>query len=141
MIAYLDGRALRRLYVQLEGSDDARRQVAEAAIVATSVVAYAEVQGAFAWLHQQGSVSAREHRSLRSELDRDWPHLLKLEVTEPVWRRAGDVAATYTLDGRQSLHIASFLVLAESNRGQTTQFWSPDERSRLTAKAALTAEA
>ena len=140
MIAYLDGRALVGLYVESQISSEVRRRVEEATVVATSVIAYPEVVGAFSGLHQRGSVTAREQGVLCAELDRDWPHLLKLEVSEQIWRRAGALAEEYVLSGTDALYVAGFLSLATASRRHTTVFWSASERLRLAAHAALTGE-
>lgn len=139
MIVYLDADALRSLYVVDGGSDQARAKVTEGSIVATSVMAYPEVMAAFADLHQRGAISAKELKTLRSELERDWPHYLKLELTEPVWRRAGQLAANYVLSGSRAIHVASYLVIAADDRARSAFFWSPDERARLAARTVETA--
>ena len=140
MILYLDSGALVALYVDNHSSAEVQRRVEEASIVATSVVAYPEVVGTFAILHQRGAITAREQGVLHSELDRDWPHLLKLEVGEQVWRRAAALAETYVLAGADALHVAGFLLLATASQRYPTVFWSPSERLRLAANAALAGE-
>ncbi len=140
MILYVDGEGLLRLFVRWDGFLELRERVEAAAVVATSVMSYAEVVSAAAALYRRSAITAREQSLLRSELDRDWPRLLKLEVTETVWRRAADLAASYGLSALDGAHLASFLMLVNVQPADDTSFWSPSERMRLAAQAALAAQ-
>ncbi|HEY5611028.1 MAG TPA: VapC toxin family PIN domain ribonuclease, partial [Thermoanaerobaculia bacterium] len=62
---------------------------------------------------------------------------LRIEVTEPVYRRAGDLAERHALRGFDSLHLASYLAL-DSRRasGEPVIFSSFDENLNRAAKGA-----
>ncbi|HEX5760985.1 MAG TPA: type II toxin-antitoxin system VapC family toxin [Thermoanaerobaculia bacterium] len=135
MILYLDTSSLVKLYVSEEGSDEVWRLVAEASLVATSVLAYPEARSAFARLRREQAVTAREAERLKADLEQDWPRYLALDVGEPVWRRAGDLAERHALRGFDSLHLASFLSLASAGLGEAVRFSAFDERLNVAALA------
>ena len=111
MILYLDTSSLIKLYVEEEGSSHVRQLVDAASLVTTSVIAYAEARAALARHRRDRAISPAEHQRVKSEFDRDWPSYLRIEVTEPVYRRAGDLAERHALRGFDALHLASFLSL------------------------------
>jgi len=133
VILYLDTSSLVKLYVSEDGSDEARRLVAEASLVATSIVAYPEARSAFARLRRERAVTVREAELLKADLENDWQHYLALDVSEPIWRRAGDLAERHALRGFDSLHLASFLSLVSADLGETVQFSAFDERLNAAA--------
>jgi uncharacterized protein len=135
VILYLDTSSLVKLYITEEGSDEARRLVAGASVVATSVVAYPEARSAFARLRREQAVSEREAELLKTDLDRDWPRYLALDVSESIWRRAGDLAERYALRGFDSLHLASYLSLFSADLGEPIQFSAFDDRLSAAARA------
>jgi uncharacterized protein len=135
LILYLDTSSLVKLYVEENGSAEVEKLVVEAALTCTSVVAYAEARSALARLCREGSLGSEEHRQAKTDLDQDWPHFLALEVTPAVWRAAGDLAEKHALRGFDSLHLASFLVLIDSNLGEPVRFSSFDDRLNNAAHA------
>jgi predicted nucleic acid-binding protein len=137
LILYLDTSSLIKLYVEENGSADVERLVVEASLGCTSVIAYAEARSALARLCREGSLTAQEHALAKSDLDRDWPHYLSMDVTATVWRSAGDLAEKHALRGFDSLHLASFLYLAGANLGEPVQFSSFDDRLNGAAKAEM----
>jgi predicted nucleic acid-binding protein len=124
----LDTSSLVKLYVQENGSPEIERLVLEASLVCTSVIAYAEARSALARLGREGSLTADEQSAAKVDLDRDWPHLLAVDVTPEVWRTAGDLAEKHALRGFDSLHLATFLYLAKADLGEPVQFSSFDDR-------------
>lgn len=135
MILYLDTSSLIKLYIEENGSSEVAGLVSEASLVCTSVIAYAESRSALARLCREGSLSSEEHALLKADLDEDWSHYLALEVTSDVWRAAGDLAEKHALRGFDSLHLASFLFLADSALGEPVQFSSFDDRLNGAARA------
>ena len=99
MILYLDTSSLVKLYVEEDGAEEVRGQVGQASLVATSVVAYAETRAALARLQRQGDLTRAEHAVARAGFDRDWSTLARVDVTESIYRRAGDLAEEHGLRG------------------------------------------
>jgi predicted nucleic acid-binding protein len=123
---YLDTSSLVKLYVSEDGTDDVRSVVAEASILATSVVAYPEARAAFARRNRERALSHADLRALIRDLDREWPRFLVLEVTDAIARHAGDLAQRYQLRGYDAVHLATFVELA--NAGADVEFSSFDDR-------------
>ena len=135
MILYLDTSSLIKLYVEESNSREIELLVAEASLVVTSVVAYAEARSALARLGREGALTSEEHAVAKADLERDWPRYLALEVTPEVWHDAGDLAEKHALRGFDSLHLASFLHLASTDFGEPVRFSSFDDRLNRAAQA------
>ena len=134
MILYLDTSSLVKLYVAENGTPEIERLVVEATLVCTSVVAYAETRSALARLCRDGALSLDEHAVAKTDLDRDWPHYLALEVREDISQTAGDLAEEHALRGFDSIHLASFLHLAKADLGEPVRFSSFDDRLNSAAR-------
>ena len=111
MIAYLDTSSLVKLYVEEEGSALIRALVERAEVVATSVVAYPEARAALARQRREGGLTSAGYDRAKNDFERDWPRYLTIEVSEAVYRSAGDLAEKHHLRGFDSLHLASYLSL------------------------------
>jgi len=111
LIAYLDTSSLVKLYVEEEGSLLVRDLVERAELVATSVVAYAEARAALARQQREGGLTAAGYERAKADFERDWPRYLTIEVSEAVYRSAGDLAEKHHLRGFDSLHLASYISL------------------------------
>jgi uncharacterized protein len=128
LILYLDTSSLVKLYVEESGTLETERLVDEASLVCTSVVAYAEARSALARLHRERKLSEEEHELAKADLNEDWPRYLAIEVTREVWHVAGGLAEKHALRGFDSIHLASFLHLANTDLGEPVQFSSFDDR-------------
>lgn len=111
MIAYLDTSSLIKLYVEEGGSSSVRKLVERAELVATSVVANAEARAALARQRREGRLTSAGYDRAKNDFEQDWPRYLTIEVSEAVYRSAGDLAEKHHLRGFDSLHLASFLSL------------------------------
>jgi len=118
LIAYLDTSSLVKLYVEEKGSALIRELVERAELVATSVVAYAEARAAFARQRREGGLTAAGYDRARNDFERDWPRYMSIEVSEAVYRSAGDLAEKHHLRGFDSLHLASYLSLYRAGARQ-----------------------
>jgi uncharacterized protein len=133
---YLDTSSLVKLYVEQTGSDEVRRELAEASVAATSLVAYAEARAAFARLRREDDITASAFRAVKRDLDNDWPGYLMVAPTSDLCRVAGDLAERYQLRGFDSIHLASFLDLASADPSDV-RFSSFDRALNRAATAAL----
>ena len=138
MILYLDTSSLIKLYVEESGSSEVETLVAQASLVCTSAVAYAEARSALARLFREGALTSDEHALSKADLDDDWPHYLAIGVTPVVWRAAGDLAEKHALRGFDSIHLASFLYVAAEDLGEPVRFSSFDDRLNGAARAEAT---
>jgi predicted nucleic acid-binding protein len=132
LILYLDTSALVKLYVREAGSAAVRRETSAAEAVATSAVAYAEARAAFARLARERPASRKLHRRRVSQLDRDWPHYLVVELTPAVTRSSGEIAELHALRGFDAIHLASALWLQSAHSGDLA-FMAYDRRQAAAA--------
>jgi predicted nucleic acid-binding protein len=134
MIAYLDTSSLVKLYVEEDGSDQVRQMVEEGQAVATAAVAYAEARAAFARLKRERYLTAADHRRICAALDADWERYVVVQITEPLCRRAGDLAERRALRGFDAIHLAAYLTLSASG-GVDVTFSSFDRSLNSAARA------
>jgi predicted nucleic acid-binding protein len=131
---YVDTSSLVKLYVTETGSDAVRQLVGGATVVATSVVAYAEMRAALARLRREGALTGSKLASAKREFEEQWPAYLALEATDSLCRSAGALADQYGLRGFDSIHLASFAEVARRAGPDDTRFSSFDERLNQAAK-------
>ena len=134
MTLYLDTSSLVKLYVTETGSDGVRQLVAEASVVATSVVAYAETRAALARLRRNGALTAAALTSVKREFEQQWPTYLTLDATDSLCRAAGELAEQYGLRGFDSLHLATLGEVSRRAGIDATRFSSFDDRLNQAAR-------
>ncbi len=106
MILYLDTSALVKLFVAEAHSDRVRQAISRARLIATHAIAYVEACATFARVaHARGDNAL--FPALRRNLDVQWAAWEILSVTEPLIRRAADLAGHYRLRGYDSVHLAT----------------------------------
>lgn len=134
MILYLDTSGLAKLFVVELGAESVSSAVAQAATVATHLIAYAEMRATFGRAVRMGRVDAAALGPLLVEFERRWASLDVLGVTEPLVRRAGDLAERHGLRGYDSVHLAAVLVLRELvGSGAEVRFGVFDAQLRVAA--------
>jgi predicted nucleic acid-binding protein len=131
---YLDTSSAIKLYVSEAGSDEVRRLVRDATIVATSAVTYAETRAALARLRRERALTVAKFRSAKREFEDQWPSFVKLDATDSLCRTAGEFAERYRLRGFDSVHLASFAEVARRAGPRETGFSSFDDRLNEAAK-------
>jgi uncharacterized protein len=131
---YLDTSSLVKLYVEEVGSDHVRDLVAEAAVVATSIVAYAETRAALARLRRSGDLTPAKFSAAKRNFEAQWSAFLALEVTAPVGQEAGEFAERYALRGFDALHLASYAEIARRAAPAETRFSSFDDQLNKAAR-------
>lgn len=106
MNLFLDTSALMKLYVAEPNSSTVRRWVDEAEIVSACRIAWAEFMAAVA-----ARVRVRPQPptdiDARAALRRDWPSIAKVEVSQPLVERAGELATMFGLRGYDSVQLAA----------------------------------
>lgn len=134
MTLYLDTSSAIKLYVSEAGSDTVRALVKDAAVVATSVVTYAETRAVLARLRRERALTVAQFRSAKREFEEQWPSFLRLDATEALCRTASDLAEQYLLRGFDSVHLASFAEVARRAGPRETRFSSFDDRLNKAAR-------
>ena len=134
MIAYLDTSSLVKLYVDERGSRDVRQVIADADVVATASIAYAELRATLARLRREAGLSPSAYAALRRQVDMDWPALFVLPLSDSISRSAGDLADRFDLRGFDAIHLASFVELLARAGDEDVQFSSFDDRLNRAAR-------
>jgi predicted nucleic acid-binding protein len=117
MILYLDTSALVKLFVQEPSSQSIRQAVSAAQMIATHAIAYVEACATFARVaHVRRDDSL--FSGLRRHLDVQWKAWEIMSASEPMIRRAADLAGRYRLRGYDSLHLAAAESTFGAFRGQ-----------------------
>lgn len=80
-------------------------------MAATAQIAYVEARAALARRRQAGDLSPAEYRRLREDFESDWERYLRLEVEEPLLRRAAGLADAHRLRAYDAVHLASAILL------------------------------
>lgn len=135
MILYLDTSAVVKLYVRETGSKEVKKFARESAVLATSIVAYAETRAAFARLMREGVTVEKRHRERLKQFNADWESFMRIELGHAVARTAGELAEAYALRGFDAIHLASALWLNDTSGGQL-RFVAFDARLRTAAERA-----
>jgi predicted nucleic acid-binding protein len=134
MILYLETSNLVKLYVQEQDSADVAKLVADAEVVATSIVAYPEARAAFARKFREKGISEDDYKRIKEDLDNDWEKFFIIKLTDPLAKFSGDLAERCGLRGFDALHLASALELNKA-LPHPVQFCSSDARLREAAKS------
>jgi len=109
MIVYLDASALVKRYVQEMGSEAVRRLIAGAELLGTAAITRVEMAAALAKAARVGVLSQEEAALALRVFREDWPSLVRIQVTEPLLRRAEAVAWEEGLRGYDATHLAAAL--------------------------------
>lgn len=134
MTLYLDTSSAIKLYVLEAGSDVVHALVAEAAVVATSAITYAETRAALARLRRERALTVPKYMAAKREFEQQWPSFMTLDATDALCRTAGDLAERYRLRGFDSVHLATFAEVAQRAGPPETRFSSFDDRLNQAAQ-------
>jgi len=111
MNLYLDTSSLFKLYVEEPGSRAIEALASRAETVHTSRVAYAEFRGSIARARRGRRVPDIAYSEALGYFENSWLTYSIREVTEPLVRLAGDLAAKHFLRGFDAIHLASAVAL------------------------------
>ena len=141
MIAYLDTSAVVKLYVEEGGATTVRRVVQDATQVGTSRVTYAEARAAFARRLRERGFSPSAYKELIRSFDQEWETYVRLDVTEPLIKLAGDLAERHALRAYDAIQLASALTLQRELHAAQIDFVAADRQLIAAAeKEGLTTE-
>lgn len=115
MILYLDTSAFVRLYVEEAHHNAIVDSARKATLVATHLIAYAEMRAALAKMRRMKRISAAELNKIKRAFERDWQNAVHVHPTELLIRRAGELAEQHALRGYDSVHLAAAETLANTS--------------------------
>ena len=110
MILYCDTSALIKRYVVESGTDIVDAAWDSAAVVSTSVVAYAESMAAFHRRHREGHLSQKELKQTCDRFSGDFGRLVLVPVDRHLHPSVDDLLKKHPLRGFDVIHLASALV-------------------------------
>jgi len=114
MIVYLDASALIKRYVAETGSAAVGKLIDQAEALGTSVISRAEVSAALAKAVRLKFVTRDAAASAMKQFAADWPHFIRLQLTENLVARAASLAWEQGLRGYYAVHLATALVWHET---------------------------
>ncbi|HEX5469561.1 MAG TPA: type II toxin-antitoxin system VapC family toxin [Gaiellaceae bacterium] len=113
MIAYFDASAFVKLAIDEPGSAAAIETWDASSTRISSLILYPETRAALARASRMERVSPAQARAARSFVDRLWDGIDRVEVTDSLVERAGDLAEGHGLRGYDAVHLASFEAIAD----------------------------
>jgi len=134
MILYLETSNLVKLYVREADSEEIAKLIAEAEVVATSIVAYPEARAAFARKFREKGITEEDYARIKEDLEKDWEKLFIIKLTDSLARSSGGLAEKCALRGFDALHLASALEFKKSIP-HPVHFSSSDVRLKESAKS------
>lgn len=107
MTLYLDTSALVKLYIEEADSALVEELVAQATVIATAVIAFAEVRATFARFLRERRWKAEDLAEAKAALDADWRHFVRFTVDEDLAQAAGKLTELHPLRGYDATHLAA----------------------------------
>ncbi len=114
MIVYLDASALVKRYVDEAGSVEVGKLIVDAEVLGTALVSRAEVSAALARAVRMKLIGRDAGADALIAFTADWPHLVRLQLSETLVARAAGLAWEHGLRGYDSVHLAAALIWHES---------------------------
>ena len=114
MIVYADASALVKMYVIEPSSKEVFELTKAAMSVATAVISRAEVAAALARCLRMHIVDDAGGQEAQRNFARDWPHFVRIPVTEALVARAETLAWEWLLRGYDAVQLAAALIWQES---------------------------
>jgi predicted nucleic acid-binding protein len=132
VILSLDTSSLVKLYLDEEHSPLVHEWVADAEVVATCRIAYPEALSAFTRRFKARELTGSQYETLVGRFTEDWPAFVTLDFDE---LEAGRLARQHGLRGFDAVHLASALLLRQTDPAPEVTFSSFDERQCAAAQA------
>lgn len=107
MILYLDASALVKRYVTEPGSSEVSEAINRAEMAGTALVSRAEVAAALAKAARVGTLTQEEALASLRAFRTEWPHAVRVQVTEMVVAQADALAWEHGLRGYDAIHLAA----------------------------------
>lgn len=135
MTLYLDTSVIVKLYIREDDSDDIAAAVADAAVVATSVLAYPEAYAAFERRRREKSVSPAALKAARQAFDADWSSWIAVGIDTDLARHSARLAEKHGLRAVDAVHLASFERILTAAEDADVRFLCADDRLSKAARS------
>ena len=113
MNLYIDTSALMKLFIQETYSDEIRRLVKDADLVATGLITRAETAAGINRLTRMNLVKQEECEEALSNFRNEWGDYHRILITEQIVIRADFLTGQYSLRGYDAVHLACALTWSE----------------------------
>jgi predicted nucleic acid-binding protein len=120
MILYLDASALVKRFVAEPGTEAVNEIVSRAEALGTAIICRAEVAAAFAKAIRTGTLTPTGAAAALQEFRDQWPHLIRLQVTERLIAHADSLAWSHGLRGYDAVHLAAAMAWQDEFGMQVT---------------------
>ena len=118
MILFCDTSALVKFYVVEDGTDIMAEQAATSDAIAVCRIAWVEIMSAMARRVRERPKDAAAITRARKRVVADWPHYLKLEITQELVELAGDYADAFALRAYDGVQLAAAQTLHQELPGE-----------------------
>ncbi len=135
MTLYLDTSVIVKLYIREEDSDAIAAAVADAAVVATSLLAYPEACAAFERRRRERSVSPAALKAVKQAFDADWSSWIAVGIDADLARHSARLAEKHGLRAADALHLASFERILTAADDDDVRFLCADDRLSKAARS------
>ena len=105
---YLDASAWVKRYYREHGSEQVSRLFSNGDARVCSVLGLVEVVATLARKCKANEISRQSFDAKAAEIDRDWKHFVKIELTLNDLNQARDAAVQFALRGADAVHFAAF---------------------------------
>jgi predicted nucleic acid-binding protein len=113
MNLYIDTSALIKLFIQEENSNEIRRLVENADLVATGLITRAETPAGINRLARMNVINQAECEAALHNFRKEWEDYHRILVTEQIVIRADFLTGQYSLRGYDAVHLACALTWSE----------------------------
>ena len=140
MILYLGASALVKRYVAEQGSLEVSEAIAEADMIGTVIISRAEIAAALAKAVRTMRLTHEDALASLQVFRREWPDLVRVQITEMVVARADDLAWEHNLRGYDAIHLAAAALWQDTVGEAVTmmafdrQLWTASEKIGLVAR-------
>ena len=134
MTVYLDTSVLVKLYIREDDSDEVAAAVADATMVATSLLAYPEVCAALERRRRERSISPAALKAARQAFEADWPSWIAVGIDDDLARQSARLAERHGLRAADAIHLASFERILAAAEDDDARFLCADDRLSKAAR-------
>jgi uncharacterized protein len=120
MILYLDASVLVKRFVAEPGTGAVNEIVSRAEVMGTALICRAEVAAALAKAIRTGTLTPSGATVALQEFRDEWPHLIRLPVTERLVAHADNLAWSHGLRGYDAVHLAAAMAWQDAFGMQIT---------------------
>ena len=113
MNLYFDTSALIKLFVQEDYSDDVRRWIEGADLVATGLITRAETAAGINRLARMNILNQSQYNTALSNFRSEWNDYHRIPITEQIVARADLLTCEYILRGYDAVHLACALTWSD----------------------------